>query len=100
MSLVSIRRTNEIEKQTTYVYQPPSHRLLYRGSLLIENSSLLLDGLSLSVPLREASKSGNANLIDNPLALALESMRGRSLLLLGDAQTQEVYLDRAGEVNV
>lgn len=100
MSLANIRRANEVEKQTTYVYQPPSHRLLYRGSLLIENSSLLLDGLSLSVPLGEASKFGNAHLIDNPLALALESMRGRSLLLLGDAQPQDMYLDRAGEVNV
>ena len=95
------RKTNEFpDRQTTYVYKPPSHRLLYRGSLLIDGSTLLLDGLSFTVPLGGASKPGNANLLDNPLALALESMRGRSLLLLGDAQTQDVYLDRVGEVSV
>lgn len=95
-----MRRTDDKDGQTTYVYKPPSHRLLYRGSLLIEGSTLLLDGLSFSVPLKDATGSSNINLLDNPLALALESMRGRSLLLLGDAQTRDVHLDRSGEVSV
>ncbi|KAG0691574.1 hypothetical protein DFH29DRAFT_1010746 [Suillus ampliporus] len=48
-------------------------RLLYRGSLSLPDSYLLLDGLTFS-----ANLLANMNLLRNPLALALESMRDPS----------------------
>lgn len=57
---------------------PPSttpHRLLYRGSLTLPDSHLFLDGLTFT-------SAEHRSLLENPLALALESMRGRKTLRL------------------
>lgn len=55
-----------------------SHRLLYRGALSLPDSHLLLDGLTFT---GNGSGSGSGkSLLENPLALALESMRGRPTL--------------------
>ncbi|KAH6910335.1 hypothetical protein BKA70DRAFT_1272802 [Coprinopsis sp. MPI-PUGE-AT-0042] len=64
---------------------PSSYRLLYRGALSLPDSHLLLDGLTFSACLESPSKHTKSySLLENPLALALESMRGRpSLRFLG-----------------
>ncbi|TFY81099.1 hypothetical protein EWM64_g2910 [Hericium alpestre] len=71
-----------LDRQTTYVYTPPSHRLLYRGSLAVPASKILLEGITFTVPLTSAGVAKN-NLLDNPIALALE-----------------MYLDKSGDVSV
>ncbi|KAI0077201.1 hypothetical protein K474DRAFT_1112134 [Panus rudis PR-1116 ss-1] len=103
-----------------------THRLLYRGALSLPDSHLLLDGLSFtietspslpvstsasSIPpststtsvdsLTQPGKSKANDLLENPLALALESMRGRpSLHLLGTESLKDVWLDTGNEVHV
>ncbi|KAI0060596.1 hypothetical protein BV25DRAFT_1992891, partial [Artomyces pyxidatus] len=84
-------------KQTSYVYAPPSHRLLYRGALSVPGSGLLLEGLSFTVPINN-TRSPGVNLLENILALTLESMRGRTLTLSGTSRVDSVYLDKSGEV--
>ncbi|KAH7921024.1 hypothetical protein BV22DRAFT_1039152 [Leucogyrophana mollusca] len=70
-----------------------SYRLLYRGSLSLPDSYLLLDGLTFTARL------ASTDLLHNPLALALESMRGRpSLRFKGTAKIKDVWLDTSGEV--
>jgi hypothetical protein len=98
----TLRKTrNEPQRETSYVYTPPSHRLLFRGSLSIPSSTLLLEGLTFTVPLRSAdSTKAPMNLLENPLALALESMRGRALALSGTVRLDSVYLDKSTEVSV
>ena len=77
----------------------PTHRLLYRGALSLPDSHLLLDGLSFCATLADADAP--AALLHNPLALALESMRGRpSLRLVGTALLADVWLDAEGAVGV
>lgn len=74
---------------------PPAHRLLYRGALSLPDSHLLLDGLTFFAP----SHSAGLNLLQNPLALALESMRGRqSLSFLGIEKLRDVWIDASGDV--
>ena len=85
-----------LKRETSYVYTPPSHRLLFRGSLSVPGSKLLLEGLTFTVPL----KSSPAKLLENPLALGLESMRGRTLALSGITRLDAVYLDKSTEVNL
>lgn len=85
-----------LTRETSYVYTPPSHRLLFRGSLSVPGSRLLLEGLTFTVSL----KSSPAKLLENPLALALESMRGRTLALSGITRLDAVHLDRSTEVNL
>ena len=102
--------------------QPPAYRLLYRGALALPDSRLLLDGLTfgarLSSPMKQkpglradtsisagtSSSSFMTNtphLLENPLALALESMRGRpTLRLVGSIKMGEVYLDESGRVEM
>ncbi|KAF9012632.1 hypothetical protein BDQ17DRAFT_1387292 [Cyathus striatus] len=58
----------------------PAYRLLYRGALSLPDSHLLLDGLTFAARLDSPSKHNS--LLENPLALALESMRGRPSLRL------------------
>jgi hypothetical protein len=86
-------------KLTSYVYAPPSHRLLFRGSLSVPDSRLLLEGLSFTIPI-DNTRSPGINLLKNPLALALESMRGRTLALSGISKVDPVQLDRMAEVDV
>ncbi|KAF7326588.1 hypothetical protein MSAN_02506300 [Mycena sanguinolenta] len=69
-------------------------RLLYRGGLSLPDSHLLLDGLTFAVDTRHAEQQ----LLASPLALALESMRGRpSLRWLGTTTLAATpHLDRSG----
>lgn len=77
-----------------------THRLLYRGALSLPDSHLLLDGLSFIADTR-IGYSPSVNLLENPLALALESMRGRpSLHLLGTEKLSDVCLDVRSTVSV
>jgi hypothetical protein len=80
-----------------------SHRLLYRGALALPDSRLTLDGIMFSIPIAQAatpgrsftpSKAGSsAALLDNPLALTLESMRGRpTLRFVGSVKLADVHL--------
>lgn len=79
----------------------PSYRLLYRGALSLSDSLLLLDGLTFGARLDSPSKQSAFNLLQNPLALALESMRGRpSLRLLGEVSLKDVYLDESGGIEM
>jgi hypothetical protein len=78
-----------------------SYRLLYRGALSLPDSLLLLDGLTFSVRLNSPSKHSTFNLLQNPLALALESMRGRpSLRFLGTVFLRDVWMDESGGVEM
>ncbi|KAI0295270.1 hypothetical protein BC826DRAFT_291004 [Russula brevipes] len=80
---------NEYAKITSYVYAPPSHRILFRGSLSVPDSWLLLEGLSFILPINHA-RSPSDKLLQNPLAIALESMRRRTLAtgIVRDQQSQ------------
>jgi hypothetical protein len=79
----------------------PSYRLLYRGALSLPDSLLLLDGLTFAVRLNSPSKHSAFNLLQNPLALALESMRGRpSLRFLGTVFLRDVWMDESGGVEM
>jgi hypothetical protein len=96
-----MRQLTQVEdspKLTSHVYAQ-SHRLLFRGSLSIPDSRLLLDGLSFTIPI-DNTRSPGINLLKNPLALALESMRGRTLALSGISRVDSVQLDRTAEVDV
>ncbi|OCH93485.1 hypothetical protein OBBRIDRAFT_790189 [Obba rivulosa] len=77
-----------------------NHRLLYRGALSLPDSHLLLDGLSFTIRVGEVQSGAGIDLLHNPLALALESMRGRSLHLLGTTRLKDVWVDVAGDVSM
>ena len=90
------------------------YRLLYRGALSLPDSYLQLDGIAFSarLPNRHVSTlqdspscslsradSSAKELMYNPLALALESMRGRqSLRFKGTVCLQDVWMDDTGDV--
>ena len=77
------------------------YRLLYRGALSLPDSLLLLDGLTFAARLDSPSKHSTFHLLENPLALALESMRGRPTLRhLGIVNLKDVYLDESGGVEM
>ena len=67
------------------------HRLLYRGSLSLPDSHLLLDGLSLTV--KTADTHGSPALLSNTLALTLESLRGLPLHLIGTVRVKDVWIE-------
>lgn len=90
-----------------------SYRHLYRGALSLPDSYVLLDGLTFSakLPVNVPSSTYDSpstshfsdalarDLIHNPLALALESMRGRpSLRFKGTVLLKDIWLDETGEV--
>ena len=80
-----------------------SHRLLYRGALSLPDSYLVLDGLSFTTNISDSNvtRTPSKRLLDNPLALALETMRGRpSLQLLGTVKLSDVWLDTSADVHV
>lgn len=94
---------------TTTIGTPPSlsatptYRLLYRGALSLPDSHLLLDGLTFFAK----STRGAFNLLQNPLALALESMRGRpSLRFMGsiivplEPDNRGPWVDESGGVEL
>ncbi|KAI6009879.1 hypothetical protein EDC04DRAFT_2906421 [Pisolithus marmoratus] len=89
-----------------------SYRQLYRGALSLPDSYILLDGLTFSAKLpvnvpsspydspstSQLSDALARDLIHNPLALALESMRGRpSLRFRGTVRLKDIWMDEAGE---
>ncbi|KAI0740669.1 hypothetical protein C8Q76DRAFT_641219 [Earliella scabrosa] len=76
----------------------PSHRLLYRGSLSLPDSHLLLDGLSFTVKLGDAH--GSPALLNNTLALTLESLRGLPLHLIGTVRVKDTWIEPPGDINV
>jgi hypothetical protein len=97
-----MRQSTHVEdppKLTSYAYTPQTHRLLFRGSLSLSDSRLLLEGLSFTLPI-DNTRSPGINLLKNPLALALESMRGRTLALSGISRVDSVQLDKMAEVDV
>lgn len=66
---------------------------------------MLLDGLSFTLQLgskdRLPKSSPSVDLLQNPLPLALESMRGRpSLQLLGATKVKDVFIDSSCDANV
>lgn len=80
---------------------PNPYRLLYRGALSLPGSHILLDGLAFVAKLQSPNKHGTPSLLENPLALALESMRGRpSLRFQGEVKLADVYLDESGSVEM
>jgi hypothetical protein len=69
---------------------PSKSRLLYRGAISVPDSLILLDGITFSA---------HGSVLENPLALALESMRGvRSLRCKGIVKTKDVAFDDSGGV--
>jgi len=73
------------------------HRLLYRGALSLPDSNLLLDGITFFAPVLGAG----LNLLQNQLALALESMRGRpSLAFVRVEKLRDLCLDSSGDVRM
>ena len=77
-----------------------NNRLLYRGALSLPDSDLLLDGLSFVAESSHGFTPSN-KLLQDPFALALESMRGRpSLRLLGTEKLERVRLDTETQVNM
>ena len=93
------------------------HRLLYRGALELPDSYMVLDGLSFTLaldsepsglgergnPTVTSTPSGKSklDLLENPLALALESMRGRpTLQFLGMGNIADVHVDGSFSANV
>ncbi|KAL1758414.1 hypothetical protein FB107DRAFT_258690, partial [Schizophyllum commune] len=77
----------------------PAYRLLYRGSLSLPDSHLLLDGLTFAASWRYPS--AGHDLLENPLALALESMRGRPhLRFMGTIALKDIYMDQSGDIQL
>lgn len=88
------------------------YRLLYRGALSLPDSYLTLDGIAFSarLPNRDISALQDSpsttrtdasarELMYNPLALALESMRGRQTLRFkGTVDLADVWTNDAGDV--
>lgn len=76
----------------------PAHRLLYRGSLSLPDSHLLLDGLSFTVKLGDAHSS--PALLNNTLALTLESLRGLPLHLIGTVRMKDTWIEPLRDINM
>ncbi|KAL1711072.1 hypothetical protein EV121DRAFT_191565 [Schizophyllum commune] len=77
----------------------PAYRLLYRGSLSLPDSHLLIDGLTFAASWRHPS--AGHDLLENPLALALESMRGRPhLRFMGTIALKDIYMDQSGDIQL
>ena len=53
-------------------------RLLYRGALSLPDSNLLLDGLTFTIDLPSSDAPAARTLLETPLPLALESLRGQT----------------------
>jgi hypothetical protein len=74
-----------------------AHRLLYRGALSLPDTNLLLDGLTFFAPVLGTG----LNILNNPLALALESMRGRpSLSFVRVEKLRDLCMDMSGDVRM
>ncbi|KDQ13986.1 hypothetical protein BOTBODRAFT_356748 [Botryobasidium botryosum FD-172 SS1] len=87
---------------STPTRRAPAHRLLYRGSLLLENSEpeMLLEGICF---LAHHAPSSPTSLLSSPLPLALESMRGRPNLRIRSTvqlSSLEGRIDVSGNVKM
>ncbi|KAF7980114.1 hypothetical protein HWV62_39529 [Athelia sp. TMB] len=82
--------------------QHAHRRLLYRGALSLPDSHLLLGGLTFSgYDTNKGTPGIGLSLLENPLALALESMRGRrTLRFLGIVSLSEGWVDFSGGVQL
>ncbi|KAK0218753.1 hypothetical protein IW262DRAFT_1054226 [Armillaria fumosa] len=65
-----------------------SSRLVYRGSLALPDSHVTLDGIAFSAML-----TAQTTLLQNPLALALESLRGIALRFVAVINLVDIYYD-------
>ncbi|KAK0187206.1 hypothetical protein F5146DRAFT_766942 [Armillaria mellea] len=65
-----------------------SSRLVYRGSLALPDSHVTLDGIAFSAML-----TAQTTLLQNPLALALESLRGIAIRFVAVINLADVYYD-------
>ncbi|KAK0200348.1 hypothetical protein DFS33DRAFT_1396399 [Desarmillaria ectypa] len=65
-----------------------SSRLVYRGSLALPDSHVTLDGIAFSAML-----TAQTTLLQNPLALALESLRGIAIRFVAVISLADVYYD-------
>ncbi|KAJ6631401.1 hypothetical protein B0H10DRAFT_492540 [Mycena sp. CBHHK59/15] len=100
---MSVARTENPPSINVINPTPPrpttQYRLLYRGALSLPDSHILLDGLTFAARLDNPS-SGH-DLLQNPLALALESMRGRpSLRLRGQTKLKDIWMDETGGITM
>ena len=76
-------------------------RLLYRGAFSLPDSNLLLDGVTFAINLPADDHQAGLKLLDTPLPLALESMRGRqSLQYIGVERMDDLCCDYSGGVTV
>ncbi|KAI0827676.1 hypothetical protein BC628DRAFT_148590 [Trametes gibbosa] len=75
-----------------------TYRLLYRGSVALSDSYQQLDGLSFSTKTSDVHSS--PALLNNPLALTLESMRGLPLHHLGTVKVKDMWIDPPGDILV
>ncbi|KAL5483033.1 hypothetical protein ACEPAI_8262 [Sanghuangporus weigelae] len=87
----------------------PSHRsngatqprLLYRGALSLPDSHLLLDGLTFTIALPTDDPHASRALLESPLPLALESLRGRpSLSFRGFVKMENIHCDFSERVHL
>ncbi|KZT72438.1 hypothetical protein DAEQUDRAFT_749495 [Daedalea quercina L-15889] len=88
------------DTRTTQAATQSTHRLLYRGALSLPDSNMVLDGLSFTASLGASAlaasqlNDSNFDLFNHPLALALESMRGRPTLhLVGAVEMDKLWVD-------
>ncbi|GJJ08410.1 hypothetical protein Clacol_002626 [Clathrus columnatus] len=87
----------------TIAEETREYRLLFRGSLSLPDSDVVLDGeLLLGITfVAETFPSSPSRLLNSPIALALESMRGRpSLRLISVVKTSDVNYECPGDVHM
>ena len=82
---------------SSQINSPKSRRLLYRGALSLPDSHLLLDGLTFTGNAGGTGSGSGMSLFENPLALALESMRGRPTLRFMGMRKLNAPESRTGE---
>ncbi|TDL18049.1 hypothetical protein BD410DRAFT_843189 [Rickenella mellea] len=95
------KRSPKLSVTQTHLCGNRAPRLLYRGSLSLPDSNLLLDGLTFTTDLPPDDPQASLKLLESPLPLALESMRGRpSLTFIGVARMGDVFCDYGDGVNL
>jgi len=94
-----------------------SYRMLYRGSLALPDSEILLDGslvcrfyyekfflnsdrvpVSGIIFVMQIARNSPMSLINSPIPLGLESMRGRSLRLISTLSIKDTHIECFGDV--
>ncbi|KAH7107361.1 hypothetical protein BKA62DRAFT_683137 [Auriculariales sp. MPI-PUGE-AT-0066] len=72
------------------------HRLIYRGALALPDSNMRLDGIAFTAKIPPQSPH---TLLESPIPLALELLRGRPLCLIGVIPLRDVKLDMTNEIH-